>query len=482
MAKRESKKDQIIEALRKELKEEKEKSCRLEAQIVVLMSRIAELERRLGLNSNTSSKPPSSDGLGKENKRPPISSKESSKPKGGQNGHKGKTMEQVANPDVVVEHAVHKCTGCGADLSSVVTETVIKRQVKDVVIKSVVVEHRGEVKVCACGVRTCGPFPEGVKAPMQAGDNAKTIALYLSGQFIAKQRLSEAMECIFGIQLSDTTLLKHENQLAQNLKGYHKSAYEYLQHVPLKHADETGVRVGGKTCWMHVLSTGQVTYLWQSSSRKCSLVGLTGTVEHDHYSSYLKLPNVVHAYCNAHHLRELKALIQYDKEEWAVRMHALLLCANRSKNSGSLSEHRISKLDAAYDVIVAQALRYHESLAPLGNTGKRGRDKKRIGHNLAIRLQKEKDGVLRFMKEPHVPFTNNQAEQDLRMVKVKQKVSGCFRTTDGAENFAIIRSFIGTLKKNGCDVLAALRAAVSRPIMLHEVAPRITMTLLPAPS
>jgi transposase len=151
VVKRVSKKDQIIEALRKELKEEKEKTCLLEAQIVVLMNRIAELERRLGLNSHTSSKPPSSDGLGKEQKRPPISSKESSKPHGGQKGHRGKTMEQVSDPDAVVEHPVHACSGCGADLSFVIAETVIKRQVKDVEIRTVVVEHRGEVKVCPCG-------------------------------------------------------------------------------------------------------------------------------------------------------------------------------------------------------------------------------------------------------------------------------------------------------------------------------------------
>jgi transposase len=475
VSKRVSKKDQIIEALRKELKEARE-------QIVILMNRIAELERRLGLNSDTSSKPPSSDGLGKEQKRPPISSKESSKPHGGQRGHKGKTMEQVSDPDVVVEHPVHVCSGCGADLSFVVAEKVIKRQVKDVEIKTVVVEHRGEVKVCQCGARTCGPFPAEVKAPMQAGNNVKTIALYLSGQFIAKARLSEAMEGIFSMPISDTTLLKHEHQLAQNLRAFHKDAYEYLQPVRLKHADETGVRIGGKTCWMHVLSTGHVTYLWPSASRKCTLTNLTGTVVHDHYSSYLSLPNITHAYCNAHHLRELKALIQYDKEEWAGTMHALLLCACCSKNNWSLSEHRISKFDAVYDTIVDQALAYHESLAPLRRVGKRGRDKKRIGHNLALRLQREKEGVLRFMKEPHVPFTNNQAEQDLRMVKVKQKVSGCFRTPAGAENFAIIRSFIGTLKKNGLDVLTALRTAVSRQMTLSEVAPRITVALLPAPS
>jgi transposase len=336
--------------------------------------------------------------------------------------------------------------------------------------------------VCACGARTRAVFPKDVKAPMQVGNNIKAIASYLSGQFIAKDRLSEAIEDIFGVSISDTTLLKHEHQLAQNLRWFHKGAYGLLQRAGVKHADETCVRIDGRNSWMHVLSTGQITYLWPSNSRKCSLSGLTGTLVHDHYSSYLKLPNVTHAYCNAHHLRELKALIKYDNEDWALNMRALLLCACRAKNNGSLTQQTIDRFSVIYDKCVAQALGYHESLSPLVNTGKRGRARKRIGHNFALRLQREKDGVLRFLLEPPVPFTNNQAEQDLRMVKIKQKVSGCFRTFAGAEDFAVLRSFIGTLKKNGLDVLTGIRTAITKPTGLTQIAPQLLTPLLSQPS
>jgi transposase len=454
----------------------------LKSLIAALEDKVADLARRLSLNSSNSSKPPSSDGPSKSNARPPISSRETTKPKGGQVGHKGETMEQVANPDIVIDHPVHECGKCGADLSCVPVEMVVKRQVKDVEIKTVVSEHRGEVKTCRCGARTCGPFPPEVKAPMQAGNGIKAIALCLSGQFIAKDRLSETLKFMFGIELSDTTLLKYEAQLAQNLKGFYEAAHEHLKQAPVKHADETGMRVGGKTCWMHVLSTDRVTHLRHSASRKCLLPKLAGTLVHDHYSSYKRLENVVHSYCNAHHLRELKALIQYDKEEWAIHMHTLLRCACHLKNEGLLTDGRVNKLSALYDVILAQALSHHETLVALDPRGRTGKKKRSKGHNLALRLQREKDGVLLFMREAHVPFTNNQAERDLRMVKVKQKVSGCFRTVDGAENFAIIRSFISTLMKNARNPLEALRVAISKPVMFREVVPPNTPALLPAHS
>jgi transposase len=465
-------KDQIIAELREE-------NRLLREQIVLLQRSVAELEKRLRLDSSSSSKPPSSDGLSKaKKKRTPVSLRESTKAYGGQKGHKGETMEQVSNPDMVVVHSVSACASCGVNLSDVAAKSIVKRQVKDVEIRAVVVEHQAEVKLCKCGACTTASFPEGVRAPMQAGLNIKAIALYLAGQFIPKDRLSEAMNGIFGIPLSDTTLFKHESKLAENLDLLYKESLERLQLAPVKHADETCIRINGKNCWIHVLSTEGVTYLRQSPSRKCSLPDMHGVLVHDHYSSYLKISNVSHSYCNAHHLRELEALIKYDKEDWAINMRALLLRACHLKNERSINERTIARFNAIYDKCLSQALLYHESLPALEGAGKR--IKRREGHNFALRLAREKENVLRFMKDSGVPFTNNQAEQDLRMVKVKQKVSGCFRTTAGAENFAIIRSFISTLKKNGLNVLEGIRTALLRPIMLFECLPTIRALTPPA--
>ncbi len=450
----------------------------LEEENLQLKARLAALERRLGINSETSSKPPSSDGLGKK-KRPPLSSRGSGKPRGGQKGHKGKTLEQVAIPDKVVVHEVSTCRSCAADLSQAEAEKVIKRQVFDVEIRRVVTEHQAEVKRCGCGVCTTGIFPVEAKAPVQIGNTAKAIALYLSEQFIAKDRLSTVMGDLFSLPVSDTRLLAYEADLAKNLGVFHEESYRYLQTAPVKNSDETGIRVGGKTQWMHTLCNEDITYLWHSPQRKCTLSGLSGVLVHDHYQSYLQLTGVTHAFCNAHHLRELNALKTYEKEPWASDMHQLLTIMCHAKNEGSLTLKKITSFSGVYDKLIQRGLDYHASGDPLDGVKKRGRRKRRIGHNLALRLQKYKEGVLLFLRDPVVPFTNNQAERDLRMVKTKQKISGCFRTTTGVQNFAIIRSFIGTVKKQGMNVLEALKMAISKPMRLSDLMP-LYKTGLPA--
>jgi transposase len=447
------------------------KIAELEEIIEILRAEIAELKRKLGLNPGTSSKPPSSEGLRK--KRRIQSLRQSGKQKGGQKGHeghKGDTLNCVQNPDVVNRHEVRECEMCGSDLRDVEAEEVVRRQVFDVEIKRVVTEHQVEVKRCNCGARTRASFPESVRAPTQIGETARAIGVYLSEQFIAKARLSEVMEDLFGVPVSDTSLINYEGQLAGNLSGFYKDTLEVLKKVAVKHQDETGVRVNGKTEWIQVLSNESLTYLWHSQQRKSLLTGVSGICVHDHYKPYLQQTTVEHAFCNAHILRELQALIQYEKEDWASSMYSLLrIMCHTVKKDEQLNQESVALFTRAYDKIIKQGLCYHESLSPPAMKPAKGRTKRRIGHNLLLRLQEFKTETLRFLTNSEVPFTNNQAEQDLRMVKVKQKVSGCMRTTQGAKNFAIIRSFISTLRKNKLNVLENIKAAMNNSITFLDI-------------
>jgi transposase len=438
----------------------------LQAENKLLKERIAELERRLGLDSKTSSKPPTSDGL-KKQIRKPLSLRGQAKPKGGQKLHKGKTMQQIPNPDKIIVHPVENCCQCDSNLTQVPIDHLIKRQVFDVTIQRVVTEHQAEVKRCPCKAYTTACFPQEVKGPVQIGNHLQSIMLYLSEQFIAKDRLSQVVEDLFSISLSDTTIFKYENQLAKNLLPFYKDCSNYLKLTGVKHADETGVRVGGKTAWMHVLADRFVSYLYYQPKRKCLLTDLQGILVHDHYRSYLQL-SLTHAFCNGHILRELEALIKYEKEAWASSMAFLLRMMCHCKNQGNLQADKVTRYERLYDHIVAQGLHYHSSLGSLPKPA-RGRLKRRIGHNLLLRLRDFKSGILLFLKRSEVPFTNNQAEQDLRMVKVKQKVSGCFRTQKGVENFATIRSYIATVKKNGGNVLQAIQMALQREVRLFQI-------------
>lgn len=455
---------QIIKALLEENK-------MLKALVAKLEQRVSELEKRLGLDSSNSSKPPSSDGF----KKPPtISLRSSEKFYGGQAGHLGKTLELVANPDEIKVHKVQRCHQCQSDLSDVDVERMIKRQVFDIEIKRVVTEHQAEVKRCKCGACTTANFPEGIKAPAQIGDTLRSFALYLSGQFIAKDRLSMAMKDLFGVPISDTTLIKYETQLSENLSPLYQQTLERIQSNAVKHQDESGLRVGGKTGWIQVLSTKLLTYLWYDPKRKSLIEVGEGICVHDHYKPYLQQKGVEHAFCNAHHLRELKALKLYEQEEWASEMYSLLrIMLQSTQHEIPISSEKIEFLQRAYDKVVQHGFDYHESLAPPLSLKKspRGRKKRRTGHNLLWRLKTHKKDVLRFLSDRRVPFTNNQAEQDLRMVKLKQKISGCLRTVAGARDFAIIRSFIGTVRKNKLNVLDSIKLALHNKFDLADILP-----------
>lgn len=420
---------------------------RLQAEtIVLLQERIAELERILGLNSGNSSKPPSSDGLRKK-PAPESLRLKGAKSSGGQLGHKGSTLAQVIHPTSVVHHAVDACESCGKTLQSQASSRVVKRQVFDIPEPKVeVVEHQAEVKVCTCGHHTMAPFPKGVTAPVQYGARMKALAVYLSAQqLIPEDRLQQVFADLFGLSVSTATLVCMNEDCAKQVAGYQEDVLNLLKVAPIKHLDETGFRMGGKTQWLHVISTDQATHYRVSAKRGDLLEGLSGILVHDHWKPYFTLENVEHALCNAHHLRELKALEEIEKEPWAHLMSRLLRLLSR------LKKPPIERVMRLYDRYVRAGLAFHRSQPPLSER------KKRTGHNLLLRLEKYKEAVLRFLTTPGVPFTNNQAEQDIRMMKVKQKISGGFRTTQGANTFCILRGFLSTQRKQGHNIFHAIQ-------------------------
>lgn len=415
----------------------------------LLKERLAELERRLGLNSSNSSKPPSSDGLGKTSKSLRVKGKN---PSGGQKGHKGHTLTQVPDPDKIIRHTVERCAACQAALKEMPTTSLIKRQVFDIPEPRIeIMEHQAEVKQCSCGHTNRAVFPRDILAPVQYGPRVKALGVYLSAQqFIPEDRLQAVFMDLFSLPISTATLASINQEISRKIAPLQENVLEALKNADVKHLDETGFRVGKKMQWLHVISNSFATHYRARAKRGDLLEGLKGVLVHDHWKPYFCLEDVQHALCNAHHLRELKALEEFEKEPWAFKMSHLLTIASRLKDPPI---HRILEL---YDHIVAEGLAFHEQLPPLGKLHK----KKRNGHNLVLRLRNFKDCVLRFLEMQDVPFTNNQAEQDIRMMKVKQKISGGFRTPQGADIFCIIRGFLSTCRKQGLNLFQSLDSTI----------------------
>jgi transposase len=330
---------------------------------------------------------------------------------------------------------------------------VQKRQVFDIPEPKIeVTEHQAEVKICGCGKRSVATFPPEVTAPVQYGPRVKTLAGYFNyAQLIPEDRVAQVFEDVFSLKIASATVVKCGASLATILTPWKQDVEAQLAASHVKHLDETGLRVEKKNRWLHVMSNEYATVYRVSIKRGEMFQNLVGTIIHDCFSSYYALVALLHGLCNAHILRELKAISQFEKEAWAGRMAILLCFANKNREK----EERVNRI---YDDIVAKGLNYHEALEPL-KQGKRGRKKRRVGHNLLIRLRDRKDDILRFLSDSMVAFTNNLAEQDLRMMKVKMKISGGFRTSQGAENFATIRSFISTCRKQNINIFQAIHQA-----------------------
>jgi transposase len=434
------------------------------AEMAAMQARTAELERRLGLNSSNSGKPPSSDGL-KKPVRVSSLREQSGKKTGGQKGHPGETLCRTETPDAIIDHYPSACAGCGAPLTEATATGHAARQVVDLPEPQplVVTEHRAhECRCAACGAQTRAAFPDWVTAPVQYGKRIGGFVLYLlHDQLLPEKRLAALMADLFGVPLATATIARISQDCAKRVLSFAIAVRDQVAAAPVKHMDETGFRIGGKTQWLHIASTMLLTFYRVSAKRGSLLANVAGIVVHDHWHPYYTLKGVLHALCNAHHLRELKALVEIEKEDWARRMQRLLRRTCHAVNLARaqdvpLRPELIALIERRYDAIVADGLAFHAAQPALIKARPRGRPPRRVGHNLLLRLSTRKSDVLRFLTDPRVPFTNNLAERDGRMMKLRQKISGGFRSEPGAEDFAVIRSLLSTARKQGWGLLQTL--------------------------
>ena len=433
---------------------------------------IATLKQQLGRpkkNSRNSSKPPSSDGLSKPPRTRSLRKKSNRNP-GGQTNHPGSTLKRVTQPDQIEKHGVTRCGRCGADLSAVEPMRQTSRQVFDLAELEVsVTEHQSEVKVCAACGKTNTAFPEGITHPTQYGAQIKALALYLSSyQLIPYKRLHEFFKDILGHGVSLGSLVSMNQQGSRALIPFEAGLKSKLPQCEVMHSDETGLRINGRTQWMHVASSQRFTcYSGHAKRGREAMSGIgilpkfEGCLVHDFLRSYFHYGGR-HSLCNAHHLRELSYLTEAYGLAWTQSMSHILVWVHelvkQAKVSGysALPMHCQHRIGHAYRQILNVGLWEIPSLPP-PTPGKRGRKKQHPAKNCWDRFSERGDQVLAFMFDFRVPFYNNLPERDLRLCKLKQKISGCFRSESGAQDFCRIRSYLSTVRKQGLRVFEAVR-------------------------
>jgi transposase len=441
----------------------------VEAENTALRAEIQALRGRLGKDSHNSSKPPSSDGP----KRVPKSLRgKSGRRPGGQPGHPGHSLSLVEQPDQVVVYQPETCRGCGQDLGSATVLRTERRQVIDLpVVRAQVVEHQAETRGCpGCGQQTTAPFPPEVRAPVQYGPQVATLAVYLhQEQLLPVERTGQVLGEVFGCPISDGTLERMVASCADAVSGIVEAIKQAVIAATILHSDETGLSLNGKTAWLYVASTDQLT--WYATHPKRGrkaldalgvLPAVRGRVVHDGLWSYWHYEQCTHALCNAHHLRELTFVEEVLKQPWAKQLKVLLLeikaAAEQARAAGLPALPVAAQQDwtARYEALVAEGQRLNP---PTPTTRKVGRPKRSQAGNLALRLTTHQAETLAFMTDLQVPFDNNQAERDLRMMKLRQKISGCFRSSAALDRFCQIRSYVSTLRKQGFPILASLADA-----------------------
>jgi transposase len=439
-----------------------------QAQIAELRARVKDLEDRLVTNSRNSSKPPSSDSFTKQTRslRQPSGRKS-----GGQPGHPGMTLQQVAVPDQTRLHEPEQCVACGASLAEVAGQfDPERRQVFDLPpLKLEVTEHRVMRKECAvCGHRNRGTFPAGVACGASYGAGVKGVLTYLNqAHLLPSARSCAIVTDLFGQPISEGLLEAAVTGCTTALAETETSIKQGLACAEVVNFDETGMYVEGKRKWLHSASTPQLTHYACHDNRGAMatreigiLPDFGGRAIHDGFSAYWQYA-CEHGLCNAHHLRELIFAHEQGQRAWAGQMKQLLLAikqdvdTTKAHQRTALDPDQITDYEQRYRAILETGMEeeHHDPPPP---SGQRGRKKQHKSKNLLDRLVKYREETLAFMHDFAVPFDNNLAERDLRMMKVKQKVSGCFRTTAGAQAFCRIRSYISTMKKQGHNAIAAL--------------------------
>jgi len=492
-----------VEQLAKELASTKRTLARKSQQLIYerqlnrqLMRRIRELERALERSpmsgerdSHNSSMPPSLDPPWKKVQHTRSLRKKSDLKVGGQPGHPGSTLRQVAQPDEVIIHAPEACTDCGAAIHSIKPQTIIRRQVFDICDGCVkVTEHRAETRRCsACGIASKAKFPAGVRAPVQYGSGVLSRSVYLHlYQLLPVARTSETMRDLFGCSISVATIQRATRVSSGKLVNTEQRIKASIRDSKIIGVDETGLRVAGSGAYIHVARTvGLTHYGFDERRGKAAMdeIGILpqfkGTLVRDGWASYKWYEQCHHSLCNAHLLRELVFIEEVDPTQkvWTSAFSKLLVqikdaaCEARVLGEAQLSHKQQELWLARYQQLVRQA----EKINPLpssskdaADTRKKPRDQKPSPNNLIKRLQQKRDDILRFMTDLTVPFDNNGSERDLRMVKLQQKISGCFRTSDGARNFCRVRSYLSTARKQGHSLLCSLERVLNgKPLVFQ---------------
>ena len=441
-------------------------SSKLEAKVIDLETRIKELEGQLKKDSSNSSKPPSSDGYKKRgvilNNR-----EKSEKKQGAQPGNLGNSLKMIALSDKVVEHKVEGYCVCGQNLQELLAHDVQVRQVIDLPEKlTEVTNHMVEIKQCVCGLKHEAKCE--VTHGVQYGTRLKSLGVYFTQyQHIPFGRTQEIMAEIFGVNISDGTLVDSNKACYDFLQETEDQIKQALLKSPVIHNDETGMRCDGSLHWVHSTSTSTHTHYALDKKRGAPamdkigvLPNYTGVSIHDRWASYDSY-NCVHGLCNAHLLFELKYIHQQEDKQWAKQMIDLLVQANNQKKENKLDTITTNLILLSYQEIIQQAKLQEPQINPPPEK-KRGRIKKTKSLNLLETFTNRKEQILLFVTNKQVPFDNNLAERDLRMVKLKQKISGCFRTNNGAQLFCRIRSYISTVRKQGHSVIQAINLALNQ--------------------
>jgi len=448
--------------------------------IEALRAQVAELERRLGQNSHNSSRPPSSDGLAK----PPVPTRErrGGRRPGKQPGAPGAHLAQVERPDQVVIHRPTWCQRCGGDLTVAVVVGVEARQIFDLPpARLVVTEHRAEARQCDCGQVTPALFPALASAPACYGPGVRALGTYLlAGQHLPVERAAALLAEVVGARCSSGWLATLTTEAAGALAGFAAAARRAVADAPVIHVDETGARIAGRLAWVHVASTPWWTYLTAHAKRGTVgmdaagvLPGFGGVAVHDFWSPYWRYPKATHAVCAAHLLRELEEAAAQPGQTWADELAEWLTIAigittkARTAAADHLDPGIVAVLLDCYGEIIAKG--HAANPPPPPRPGRRPKRSKAAC--LLWRLDRHRDEVTRFLVDLHVPPTNNQAERDLRMVKLQQKISGCWRTMTGAQAFLTVRSYLATAQKHGRNLLAVLQELFEGTAWLPNTSP-----------
>jgi len=462
--------------LQEQLAQRDEQITQMQHQMQQLREQVQTLQEQLKKDSHNSHLPPSTDRFHRQPKS--LRTKSEKKP-GGQPGHGGGTLLLSPAPDVVLVHPVESCLHCQQDLREVESLQVERRQVIDLPPKRVVViEHQAEQKCCPrCQQISAASFPLDVRAPVQYGAALGAVGVYLvQQQLVPYERACEVIEDLLGPPMSVGTLAGLVERCAEQLAPVEQQIKAALSRAEVLHQDETGLYVAGQRHWMHVSATEHLTHYYVHPKRgkeALDAIGILadfgGVSVHDGWGSYWQF-RCQHALCNVHHLRDLTFLEEEQRQAWASEMKELLLESKaavaqaRAEGRSCLHPLEVADWKARYGALLAEGYQANPPDPPPA-TSRRGRRKQSAARNLLDRLSKHQEAVLLFLDNFAVPFDNSLAERDIRMVKVQQKVSGCFRSAAGAVAFCRIRGYLSTLRKQGLMVLAALeQALVGHPV------------------